>query len=206
MGSARSCALRCRFFSARKNARSPDKARRLEIELWYRSSEERRRAASQILHTLAAEAGGKSSPRIYDRGHRIPRNVGQKFLPHTFKVFSRRRMFGLHWPTRSCSFGLRAFWRRDPANKSSNLSAELSRSGPGGPPPRYSCRCVARWGSDSSAPVAHRKVDVWQSRRPARSPALVARRFHGTGMASLILHGDRNEQNDALSRPCISDQ
>ena len=186
-------------FWLEENARSPDKARRIEIELWYRSSEERRRAASQILHTLAAEAGGKvlHESTIEDIAyHGMLVEVPAAYVQDLLATKDVR----LALADEVMFLRPQSLLEKRPGEQVVQSVSDSIAPGPGGPPPGAPVAALL----DGVPIQAHQLLAgklMFDDPDDLQSRALVARRFHGTGMASLILHGDRNEQNDALSRP-----
>jgi hypothetical protein len=174
----------------------PDQPVRTEVELWYRESAAGRDAASQRLSTLVVAAGGQIVhealiPEIAYHGALVDipaaevrnlideRVVKLALADEVMFLRPQSMLLGLIEvePGRDATIGdAGGVAAGDP------IAALLD-----GMPVQGHLLLANRLRLDDP--------DNLQSR------ALVARRVHGTAMASLILHGDRNEAGPALSRP-----
>jgi hypothetical protein len=185
-------------FWREENERRPNQPVRTEVELWFRDNDRRRREASQTLQALVAEAGGvvvheAVIPDIAYHGMLIdiPAGEVQSLIAHqTVKLALADDVMFLR--PQSLLLGPLEV---EPGDEEA-LDAESPPSPAAGEP-------VAAL-LDGVPVQAHALlVDRLMLDDPdnLQSRALVSRRIHGTAMASLILHGDRNERGQTLLRP-----
>jgi hypothetical protein len=184
-------------FWREESERRPDQPVRTEVELWYRDSERRRREASQALQAMVAESGGSivheaviSEIAYHGMLIDIPAGDVQNLITHqTVKLaFADDVMF-----LRPQSL-LRGPLELEPGNDDQFQAS---------PAPPASGDPVAAL-LDGVPVQAHALLaDRLMVDDPdnLQNRALVSRRVHGTAMASLILHGDRNEGGETLQRP-----
>jgi hypothetical protein len=183
-------------FWREQSERNPDQPVRTEVELWYRNAEARRHQAAQTLQGLITEAGGRvvHEAVISDIAYHgmlidIPAGDVQNLMSQrTVRLALADDVMFLR-PQSLMQGPLEVETTTDASVQSATVP-------PAGRP-------VAAL-LDGVPVQAHRLLasrltlddpDNLQSR------AIVSRRVHGTAMASLILHGDRNEVGAALPRP-----
>jgi len=177
--------------------RNPDLPVRTEVELWYRNSQASRRDVSQKLQAMVSESGGRivHESVIGDIAYHgmlidIPaRDVQNLMAERTVKIALADDVMFL----RPQSL-LRGPLEIEP-------EADESLATVGAPPPAG--RPVAAL-LDGVPVQAHALLAgrlVLDDADNLQSRALVSRRIHGTAMASLIMHGDRNENGSALPHP-----
>jgi len=180
-----------------ESERHPDQPVRTEVELWFRDSESRRRTASGTLQALVADVGGRvvHEAVISDIAYHgalidIPAGEVSNLMDHrTVQLALADDVMFLR--PQSMLLG--------PVEVEPAADETL---GAGSGPPAVGQPIAALLDGvpvQAHALLANRLVlddpDNLQSR------ALVSRRVHGTAMASLILHGDRNEGGLTLQRP-----
>lgn len=184
-------------FWREERQRNPDVAIRTEVELWYRDSELRRREATQVVESIINETGGSVVhqaviPDIAYHGMLVDIPSGE-----VQSLIDAR-------PVRLALADDIMFLRPqsvllspidiDADTEASEVGAlDLPQEGPpiaallDGVPLQAHILLTNRLRLDDP--------DDLQGR------AIVSRRLHGTAMASLILHGDRNEDGESLRRP-----
>jgi hypothetical protein len=176
--------------------RHPGQAVRTEVELWYRESESRRGAASRSLSDLVAQAGGQMVheaviPDIAYHGALIdiPADEVRNLIEQRAVKLALADDILFLRPQSMLRGPIQVEPGADPT-----LGAEGGPSVAGDPVAALLDGVPVQ----AHALLANRLVlddpDDLQGR------AMVSRRVHGTAMASLILHGDRNEGGPALSR------
>jgi hypothetical protein len=183
-------------FWREQSERNPNQPVRTEVELWYRNTEARRREAAQTLRGLITEAGGRvvHEAVISDIAYHgmlidIPAGDVQNLMSQrTVRLALADDVMFLR-PQSLMQGPIEV-------ETTTDESIQAAAAPPAGRP-------VAAL-LDGVPVQAHRLLasrltlddpDNLQSR------AIVSRRVHGTAMASLILHGDRNEVGEALPRP-----
>jgi hypothetical protein len=177
--------------------RHPGEPVRTEVELWYRDSRDRRNAASQTLSALVQRAGGQMVhesviPDIAYHGALIDiPAVAVRDLIQQRAVNLALADDIMFLRPQSMLLG--------PIEVEPGADTTL---GAAGVPPATGDPVAALLDGvpvQAHALLANRLVlddpDNLQGR------AIVSRRVHGTAMASLILHGDRNDGGPVLSRP-----
>ncbi|MGB7848303.1 MAG: S8 family peptidase, partial [Candidatus Acidiferrum sp.] len=183
-------------FWREQSERNPNQPVRTEVELWYRNTEARRREAAQTLQTLVTEAGGRVVheaviPDIAYHGMLIDIPAGDVqnlIAQRTVRLASADDVM----------FLLPQSLMQGPIEIETTTDESLE-TGVAPPPGRPVAALL-----DGVPVQAHRLL---ASRLSLDDPdnlqarAIVARRVHGTAMASLILHGDRNEIGEPLPRP-----
>ena len=175
----------------------PDQPVRTEVELWFRNSETRRREASETLYASVGQAGGQVIheaiiPEVAYHGLLIDLPAGQ--VQDLIRI-------------RSVSIALidDVMFLRPQGLLRSPLEVEASPSEmafPADIQPREAQPIAAL--IDGVPVPAHQLLAgrlILDDPDDLQSRATVSRRFHGTAMASLILHGDRNEGGQPLMRP-----
>lgn len=184
-------------FWREQSARNPDQPVRTEVELWYRNNDERRAEASKHLSEIVNAVGGQTVheaviPDILYHGALID------IPPAEVRNLIERRAVSLALAD-DVMFLRPQSMLLGPMEVKPGADANVNAQGMA---PAVEAPIAALLDGvpvQAHALLANRLVlddpDNLQSR------ALVARRVHGTAMASLILHGDRNEGGAALSRP-----
>ncbi|MHB8257131.1 MAG: S8 family peptidase [Acidiferrobacterales bacterium] len=178
-------------------ARRPGQPVRTEVELWYHDRENRRRASFQQLSALVVGVGGRIVheaviPDIAYHGALIdiPASEVQRLIDHT---------------TVSLALADDVMFLRPQSMLLVPIEVE-----PGVDATVGDVNGLPAAGDPVAAlldgmPVQHHALLVNRLRLDdpdnLESRATVSRRIHGTAMASLILHGDRNEDGGVLSRP-----
>jgi hypothetical protein len=180
-----------------ENARNPGRPVRTEVELWYRDSEARRANASRNLGEMVRAVGGQvvhdaviseiayHGALIDIPGAEVARLIENRDINFALSddIMFLRPQSMLHGPLDV-----------EPAE---DAAARDGRAAPAhGAPIAALLDGVPVQGHSL---LADRLVLDDPDNLQAR--AVVARRVHGTAMASLILHGDRNEGEAPLPRP-----
>jgi hypothetical protein len=184
-------------FWREESARNPGQPVRTEVELWYRDNDARRTAASRNLATLVGAAGGQmvheaiiSEIAYHGALVDIPAAEVQNLIEHrTVNLALADDIMFLR--PQSVLLG--------PIEVEPGADAALEA---GGGPPAAGAPVAALL--DGVPVQAHSLLTnrlVLDDPDNLQGRALVSRRVHGTAMASLILHGDRNAGEGALSRP-----
>ena len=184
-------------FWQEENARTPDRPVRTEVELWYRQSTDRRKRVTQEFTTLVTEIGGTVVheviiPEIAYHGALIDIPAGE--IPG---LIERR---GVHLVLADDVMFFRPqslFFSPGEAEPIEDASIE-GRSG------RPSVGQPIAALLDGVPIQAHGLLAnrlILDDPDDLQSRALVSRRLHGTAMASLILHGDRNAKESPIDRP-----
>jgi len=184
-------------FWREESERDPQRPVRTEVELWYRDSEDRRNQASQTVRALIGEGGGvvvheAVVAEIAYHGMLIDIPVGDiqnLMTDRTVKLALADDVMFLR--PQSLLVG-----PQEIDNSTDESLAPAAGRPAGGSPIAALLDGVP---VQAHALLADRLIlddpDDLQTR------AVVARRIHGTAMASLILHGDRNEDGPSLRRP-----
>ena len=177
--------------------RRPDQPVRTEVELWYRDSQTSRRDVSQKLQAMASEVGGRmvhesiiSEIAYHGMLIDIPaRDVQNLITERTVKLALADDVMFL----RPQSF------LRGPLEIEAEAAATLGAAVVPPPAGRPVAALLDGVPVQAHALLADRLV--LDDPDNLQNLALVSRRVHGTAMASLILHGDRNENGTTLPRP-----
>jgi hypothetical protein len=180
----------------REEARQhPNEPVRTELELWFRQSEERRRQASQTVNQIVASAGGRIVhevviPEIAYHGALvdIPPGEIQSLMTRGGVRLARADDVMFLRPQSMCSEKLEI-----------ETTDEGSAVAPPGPTTQEPIAALL----DGVPLQGHAWLDgriVLDDPDDFQSRAVVDRRVHGTAMASLILHGDRNENGPSIGR------
>ena len=178
-------------------ARNRDRPIRTEVELWYRDNATRRRGASQKLQAMVSEASGRivHESVIGDIAYHgmlidIPaRYVENLIADRTVKLALADDVMFLR-PQSTL---------RGPLEIEAESGESLATVG--APPPVGRPVAALLDGVPVQAHTLLANRLVLDDADNLQSRALVSRRIHGTAMASLILHGDRNENGSTLPRP-----
>lgn len=177
--------------------RRPDQPVRTEVELWYRGSQTTRRDVSQKLRAMVSEAGGRivHESIIGDIAYHgmlidIPaRDVQNLIAERTVKLALADDVMFLRPQS----------LLRGPLEIEAEADATLVAAVV--PPPAGRPIAALLDGVPVQAHALLADRVVLDDPDNLQSLALVSRRVHGTAMASLILHGDRNESGTTLPRP-----
>ena len=179
-----------------EHRRNPERPVRTEVELWFRRSEDRRAQAQRAFHTAVREAGGTIVdeaiiPEIAYHGVLIDIPAAEIEA----LIEGQRPAIALHDDV--------MFLRPQ-----TTFSAAADGESDDGPPPQAAEPPTAKdpiVALLDGVPVqAHeRLVDrlILDDPDDLQARAAVARRVHGTAMASLIVHGDINLAEQPLQRP-----
>jgi hypothetical protein len=170
---------------------------RTEIELWYRESADRRQAAARKLSDLVTRTGGQMIHQVVvtDIGYHgalidIPASEMNNLIEHPdigLAVFD------------DILFLRPQSMLADPLDLESEADGAID--GAGGSPTADAPIAALL---DGMPVQAHKLLEnrlVLDDPDDLQARTIVSRRVHGTAMASLILHGDRNEEQQVLSRP-----
>jgi len=184
-------------FWREESLRNPGQPIRTEVELWYRDNETRRRNAAQTLRDMVAEAGGQI----------VHESVIGEIAYHGMLIDIPAGDVQNLMSERTVKLALAddvMFLRPQSLLRGPlEIEAEADGSLTERPAPIPAGRPVAAL-LDGVPVQAHALLaDRLMLDDPdnLQSRALVSRRVHGTAMASLILHGDRNENGASLPRP-----
>jgi hypothetical protein len=180
-------------------ARDPGRSVRTEIELWYHLNEARRRESAGAIRAALTEVGGRvvhesSIENIAYHGMLvdIPSGYVQSLIElQAVKLALADEVMFLR-PQSVLSDPQEIEAATDGSVNAVGTAADLSSGEP-----------IAAL-LDGMPVQAHSLLAnhiIIDDPDNLESRALVSQRMHGTGMASLILHGDRNEPGETLSRP-----
>ncbi len=184
-------------FWREERERNPEQPVRTEIELWFHEGDSRRRQAARVVETILDEAGGRTLhqsviPEIAYHGMLvdIPSGYVQDLLEaRTVQLAIADDVMFL----RPQSVLLSPLEVEAEPGAAPEGQPEIP---PAGQPIAALLDGVPLQGHTL---IADRLLLDDPDNLQAR--ALVSRRVHGTAMASLILHGDRNDGGEPLSRP-----
>jgi hypothetical protein len=185
-------------FWREETIRHPDRAIRTEIELWYRNSEARRNASSAVIRELLEQAGGQLIhesiiPEIAYHG--MLADVPQQQVEN----LSADRTVRL-----ALADEVMFFRPQSVLADASDVEGipDPRPAGQNGSPPAESAIAALLDGMPLQAHALLTNRLQLDDPDNLEEQALVGRRVHGTSMASLILHGDRNDGTAApLARP-----
>jgi len=175
----------------------PDRPVRTEVELWFRNDETRRREASEVLHAGIISAGGQVIDEAVIAGiayHGLLIDLPATEVEHLMR-------------DRNISIALidDVMFLRPQGILRSPLDVETSAGEPVPPmviPPHGGQPIAAL--IDGVPVQGHQLLAgrlILDDPDDLQTRATVSRRIHGTAMASLILHGDRFEAGEPLTRP-----
>lgn len=176
---------------------SPDRSIRFEAELWYRASSPRRREAESTLGALLEDLGGRLVGQcvIDDIAYHsvlaeIPAQAAQEIIEHPVVALTQCDNVMFFRPVGQVATG------REPSEGELSEYPSADEAMPSGDP------IVALL---DGMPIENHRllggrllVDDpadWAADYPARE------RWHGTSMASLIVHGDLSDGGPPMSRP-----
>jgi hypothetical protein len=177
--------------------RDANKPVRTEIELWFRNSEGRRAAASRAVRDLVTESGGTTVDEKV-----IPEIAYHGFLIDISAAEVRRLVE--HKAVR-LALADDVMFLRPQSTLTSPSEIDVGEGAPVAAPDAGSAAAAPIAALLDGVPVqAHALLDgriILDDPDGLQERATVARRIHGTAMASLILHGDRNRQDGSIVRP-----
>jgi hypothetical protein len=180
-----------------ETARNPNQPVRTEVELWFRNTEARRRAASQTLANVVAAANGRVVheaiiPEIAYHGALvdIPAAEVQNLVDHGAV---------------NLALADDVMFLRPQSTLAAPMEIEAAADGAANPQaaPAAAGQPIAAL-LDGVPVQAHSLLDgriMLDDPDDLQNRAIVRRRLHGTAMASLILHGDRNANGVPMQRP-----
>jgi hypothetical protein len=180
-------------------ARDPDRSIRAEVELWYRTSEARRQEASAAVRTAVTEAGGRvvHESLIEDIAyHGLLVDIPSAYVQRLIDLQAVRLALA-----DEVMFLRPQSVLRDPQDIESAPDGSLDAVGPAPDIARNQPIAALLDGMPVQAHSLLVNRLIIDDPDDLESRALVSQRMHGTAMASLILHGDRNDTGAALSRP-----
>ena len=174
----------------------PDRAVRTEVELWFRRTAERREQAAREFRATVERAGGTIVhealiPEIAYQGALI--DIPAAAIP---ELIERRSV--------ALALADDVMFLRPQTVLSSPREIEGSADGPPAPAEAPPAATPIAALFDGVPVQAHERLAgrlTLDDPDDLQARALVARRFHGTSMASLILHGDLNAPGPPLTRP-----
>jgi hypothetical protein len=177
--------------------RYPNRPVRTEVELWYRESEARRRTAFRDLSDLVTRAGGRMVHDVEISGigyHGALVDIPAAEVDNLIE----QRDVGL------ALFDDILFLRpqsmlADPLELEPDIDGAIGTAG--GPPATGAPVAALLDGMPIQAHALLNDRLILDDPDNLQERTLVSQRVHGTAMASLILHGDRNEGGPVLSRP-----
>jgi len=176
--------------------RNPNQPVRTEVELWFRNNEDKRRAASQTLRTMVTGAGGAV----------VHESVIEEIAYHGVLVdipaAEAQRLIEHEAVSLALADDVMFLRPQSMLRSPMEIDAGEDRSAAGARPANGNAPIAALF--DGMPVQAHSLLDgrlILDDPDDLQSRATVNRRVHGTAMASLILHGDRNEGGSPLNRP-----
>jgi hypothetical protein len=180
-------------------ARDPNRPVRSEIELWYRANDARRREASAAIRAAITQAGGQV---VHES---IIENIAYHGLLADIPAGYVQSLMDLQ-AVRLALADEVMFLRpqsilRDPSDVEPVADAVLGGARPANVPPIGLPIAALLDGMPVQAHALLANRLVIDDPDDIQGRALVSQRVHGTAMASLILHGDRNVPGDLMPRP-----
>jgi len=182
-------------FIAERVARNPQRPVRLELDLWYRGDPELRQAARVYMEELVAQVGGV----LLDFGtiEAIEYQAALVEIP----VSQALLLQGLEGPIANANPVMRVRPQSlysAPSRESEDNGLPV-RTAPTAPDIRPAVAALLDGYPVQNHDLLRNRVDIEEVDITGESVP-VDRRFHGTAMASLILHGDLNYDEPALTR------
>lgn len=183
-------------FWREERARYPDRPVRTEIELWYRVAGTRRERSSAAIRALVTETGGNVLheaviPEIAYHG------ILADIPAQQIENLSAQRTVKL-----ALADEVMFFRPQSVLTEHQEIEASPDSSSVGISSPRSTEPVAALL--DGMPVQAHTLLSdrlLIDDPDNLESRALVSHRMHGTAMASLILHGDRNQSEPSIGRP-----
>ncbi len=170
---------------------------RTEVELWFRDSENRRLAASRALRDLVTGLGGTTVDET------VIEEIAYHGLLIDIPAAEVRRLVG-HESVR-LALADDVMFLRPQSTLTSPSEIDVGDGAPIAAPVAGLAAAMPIAALLDGVPVqAHALLDgriILDDPDGLQERATVARRIHGTAMASLILHGDRNKQDGSILRP-----
>jgi hypothetical protein len=184
-------------FWREERERHPDRPLRTEIELWYRGSEPRRTQSSTTIRALVTQAGGRILHEAI-----IPEIAYHGMLADVpsqeIENLSAQRTVRLALADEVMFFRPQSILADPQDVEAAPDSAPGVQAVQPGPLQPIAALLDGMPVQAHALLVNRLMIDDPDS---LETLALVSRRVHGTAMASLILHGDRNEGDVSLTRP-----
>ncbi len=180
-------------------ARDPNRSVRSEIELWYRSNDTRRNEASVAVRTAIAEAGGEvvhESTIGEIAYHGILADIPTGYLQAIMELQAVRLAVA-----DEVMFLRPQSVLLDPSDAEPFADDSLNGIGAANAPSAGAPIAALLDGMPVQAHTLLADRLLIDDPDDIQARALVSQRMHGTAMASLILHGDRQTQNQLLPRP-----
>lgn len=175
--------------------RAPDQPVRLELDLWYRGDAALRSAAQDYVDGLMRELRG----RVLDFAVIEP--IAYQAALVELPVVEVRRLVGLEGPLAQADAVMRvrpqSLYESDEAPDSP--TDQPLPSAPSAPDPRPPIAALLDGYPIQNHDLLQNRLQIHEV-DVAGITVPVNRRFHGTSMASLILHGDLHEQDAPLDR------
>jgi len=184
-------------FWREERERDPQRPVRTEIELWYRANEARRAEATATVRTALVEAGGRVVHEATIENiayHGLLVDIPSAYVQDLIEL-------------RAVKLALadEVMYLRPQSVLRDSLEMEATSAGTlDGIQPRPVLNAPIVALLDGMPVQAHKLLAnrlIVDDPDDLEGRALVSQRMHGTAMASLILHGDRNEQGETLTRP-----
>ena len=180
-------------------ALNPDRSVRTEVELWYRATEARRREATEAVQTMLTEAGGRivhESVIANIAYHGLLVDIPNAYVQNLLELQAVK-----------LALADEVMFLRPQSVLSDPQEIEVLADGAlGGVEPAANitqgqpiAALLDGMPVQAHSLLINRLIVDDPDNLEAR--ALVSQRFHGTAMASLILHGDRNDGGVTLPRP-----
>jgi hypothetical protein len=180
-------------------ARDPNSPVRSEIELWYRGNELRRREASTAIRAAIAEAGGEvvhESAIENIAYHGLLADIPSGYVEGLMELQAVKLALA-----DEVMFLRPQSILRDPSDVEPVTDGALGADRPANALPAGEPIAALLDGMPVQAHTLLANRIVIDDPDDIQARALVSQRVHGTAMASLILHGDRNEPGQLMPRP-----
>ena len=177
-------------------AMRPDRPVRTEIELWYYSNQARRQESSQTIRSLVSAAGGQI---IHEA---TVDEVAYHGMLIDLPAAEIQALLNLTDVRLGIADDVMFLRPQSLLRGPMEIEAEGQENVSSSAPPRLGEPIAALF--DGVPVQAHTLLAgrmILDDPDDLQSRAVVSRRIHGTAMASLIIHGDRNENGVPLSRP-----
>ena len=184
-----------RNYIRRTIAADPDRPVKLILDLWFREDEAARASAQGALHELVAALGGQVLD--FQTIAPIEYQAALISIPPTAAEAVARIEGPLSVAKPLQSIRPQSLYRVDPMVAA--VTQEINRDVPGSIDPRRPIAALLDGYPVQNHDLLRNRIDIDEVDVPANA-APVSRRYHGTAMASLILHGDLGYDEPSLSR------
>lgn len=184
-------------FWQEERERNPQRPIRTEIELWYRASGARRAESVGAVRIALEEAGGRVVHEATIENiayHGLLVDIPTEYVQRLIELQAVRLALA-----DEVMFLRPQSVLRDPLEIEASTDCALDGAVP--PPLRGAPVAALLDGMPVQAHTLLANRLIIDDPDDIQARALVSQRVHGTAMASLILHGDRNEQREPLPRP-----